>query len=137
MLLLNFIHLPTNHQSIVRKAKRYLEFLMHIITTAALLYKGYDEVSKHLYYPGFIILGLALIAMTVTLFWRQLKIQPRIARQTSYYVEAFGLFVTAYVFYLEQQNTYSRYCLIAAFAYCAIGFLSTRVKFGKQKKEEQ
>jgi len=114
----------------MRKAKRYLEFIMHLITTGALVYKGYDQISKHLYFPGGIILGIAAIAMVITLFWRQFKIPPRIARQTSYYVEAFGLFFTAYVFYLEDNITYCQYCLIAGFVYCIIGFLSTRIKFG-------
>ncbi|RYD90056.1 MAG: hypothetical protein EOP54_24575 [Sphingobacteriales bacterium] len=114
----------------MRKTKRYLEFVMHLVTISALLYKGVDEVRKGLYYPGSIILGLAVIAMIVTLFWRQFKIQPRIARQTSYYLEAAGLFLSGYVFYLEHHHGYSQACIIAGFAYCAIGFLSTRIKFG-------
>lgn len=103
---------------------------MHIVTISALVYKGVDEVSKHLYFPGGIILGLAFIAMVITLFWRQFKIQSRIARQSAYYIEALALFTTAYVFYVEDEIRYFQYCLIAAFAYCVIGFLSTRIKFG-------
>jgi O-antigen ligase len=113
----------------MRKTKRYLEFALHLITISALLYKGSDEVYKKLYFPGGIILGLALLAMVVTLFWKQFKIPPRIARQTSYYLEAPALMLSGYVFYLEHAMGYAQACFIAGLAYCAIGFLSTRVRF--------
>ncbi|KOS04661.1 hypothetical protein AM493_00350 [Flavobacterium akiainvivens] len=113
----------------MRRAKRYFEFFVHLIIIGALLYKGYDEVSKHLYFPGGIILGLAAIAMVTTLFWKQFKIPPRIARQTCYYIEAAALLLTGYVFYLEHNIAYMNYSIIAGLACCAVGFLSTRIKF--------
>lgn len=113
----------------MRRAKRYFEFFVHLIIIGALLYKGYDEVNKHLYFPGGIILGFAAIAMIVTLFWKPFKMPPRIARQTCYYIEAAALFLTAYVYYVEKNIAYTNYCIIAGLACCAVGFLSTRIKF--------
>jgi Ca2+/Na+ antiporter len=113
----------------MRRFKRYIEFIIHLVIISALLYKGYDEVSRGLYFAGGIILGLAAIAMVITLFWKQFKIPPRIARQTCYYIEAPALFVSAYVFYLDKQIAYFNYCIIAGLACCVVGYLSTRIKF--------
>jgi hypothetical protein len=113
----------------MRKAKRYFEFFVHLVIIGALLYKGYDEVTKHLYFPGIIILGLSAIAMVITFFWKQFKMPPRLARQSCYYIETLALLLTAYVYYLEKNIAFTNYCIITGVACAVVGFLSTRIKF--------
>jgi hypothetical protein len=116
-----------------KKTFRQLEVILHVITVATLLLKGYDEVKRGLFFPGGIIIGFAFTALIIALFWRRLYIKPRIARTACYYIEAPALLLTSYVLYLENKEFLPDIFLIAAILYPAFGFISSK-KFKKLNK---
>lgn len=63
-----------------KKTIRRVEMFLHFITVLLLLLKGYDLISRKLYYPGIIITGLAITVFIILTFWRYLKIKPKQAR---------------------------------------------------------
>ncbi len=87
-----------------KKTARKLEYFLHFITALLLILKGVDEIIKELYYPGFIILGLATTVLIVAFFWRSLKIKPKQARIICWYLESPALLVTSYMLYLEKKE---------------------------------
>jgi len=115
-----------------KKTFRKLEILLHFITAFILLIKGADELSKRLYFPGFIIIALALLILTITVFWKTFYIRPRQARHICYYLESPALLITAYVLYLENKPFLPDIFLIAAILYPAMGFISSK-KFSRIK----
>jgi hypothetical protein len=116
-----------------KKTVRKLELVLHFLTMLLLLIKGFDEISRRLYFPGGIITGLALIVLTILLFWKPLKIKPKQARIICYYVESPALLLTAYMLYLEQKEFLPHIFFIAGFMYPAVGFISSK-KFKRLKK---
>ena len=116
-----------------KKQVRRLELLLHLLTSAILLLKGFDLVQRKLYFPGGIILGLALIVLLIITLWRPLKIKPRQARVTCYYLETPALLVIAYVLHLEQKEFMPYIFFISAILYPAVGFISSK-KFKKIRK---
>ena len=109
-----------------KKTFRKLEVLLHFLTAFILLIKGGDEIGKGLFFPGFIILGLAFIILTITIFWKTLYITPRQARQVCYYLEAPALLVTSYVLYLEDKQFLPDIFLVAAILYPMVGFITSK-----------
>lgn len=109
-----------------KKTFRKLEILLHFLTAFILLLKGADEVSKRLYFPGFIIIAIALIILSITIFWKTFYIRPKQARLTCYYLESPALLITAYVLYLENKPFLPDIFLIAALLYPAMGFISSK-----------
>lgn len=91
-------------------------------------------MSKRLYFPGSIILGLALAILVITIFWKTLYISPKQARQVCYYLEAPALLVTSYVLYLEGKPFLPDIFLVAALLYPAVGLISSK-KFRENNKK--
>ncbi|AWH83624.1 hypothetical protein HYN59_00170 [Flavobacterium album] len=116
-----------------KKTFRRLEILLHVLTSVILLLKGYAEVVKHLYFPGCILLGLGIIVLSITFFWRKLNIKPKQARIMCYYIEAPALFLTAYVLYLEKNESLPHIFLLAGMLYPMLGFISSK-KFKRINK---
>lgn len=109
-----------------KKTFRKLEVLLHFITAFILIIKGVDEMSRRLYFPGAIILGLALVILTITIFWKTLYITPKQARQICYYLEAPALLITSYVLYLEDKPFLPDIFLVAAMLYPMVGFITSK-----------
>lgn len=109
-----------------KKTFRKLEVLLHFITAFILIIKGVDEMSRRLYFPGLIILGLALCILTLTIFWKTLYITPKQARQVCYYLESPALLVTAYVLHLEGKPFLPDIFLVAAMLYPMVGFMASK-----------
>jgi hypothetical protein len=109
-----------------KKTFRKLEVLLHFLTAFILIIKGVDEMSRRLYFPGSIILGLALLILVITIFWKTLYITPKTARQICYYLEAPALLITSYVLYLEDKPFLPDIFLIAALLYPMVGFLASK-----------
>lgn len=116
------------HKSKVMKKKtfRKLEVLLHFLTAFILLIKGGDELSKRLYFPGFIIIGLAFTILVIIIFWKTLYITPKQARQVCYYLEAPALLVTSYVLYLEEKPFLPYIFFVAAMLYPMVGFITSK-----------
>ena len=120
------------------KPFRLLEMLLHSITVAALLLKSFDEIAKGLFFPGFIILGLAVTAMVITFFWKQLNMAPRIARLACYYLEAPAMLITSFIFHSEQNARLSQLFLIIAISGPVYGFLtSVKKRKGRAAVQKQ
>jgi hypothetical protein len=115
-----------------KKTFRKLEVLLHFLTTFILLIKGCDELNKRLYFPGGIILGLALTILVITIFWKPLYIAPKQARIVCYYLESPALLITAYVLYLEDKPFLPHIFFIAAMLYPVTGFITSK-KFNNIK----
>ncbi len=109
-----------------KKTIRRLEIFLHILTAVILLLKGYDQLSKGIYFPAFILFGFGLLVITIILFWRQLKIRPKQARVSCYFIEAPALLVTAYVLSLEGRDSLPYIFSLASLLYPAVGFISTK-----------
>lgn len=109
-----------------KKTFRKLEVLLHFVTAFILIIKGVDEMSRRLYFPGSIILGLALSILVITIFWKTLFISPKQARLVCYYLEAPALLITSYVLYLEGKQFLPHLFFIAAMLYPMVGFLSSK-----------
>lgn len=116
-----------------KKIVRRAEVFLHLVTSSVLILKSADEFGKRLYFPGGILLGLALCVLCLLFLWRRLAILPRHARVACYYIEAPALFVTAYVFSLEQKELLTYLFLLSAILYPAVGFVSSK-KFKRIKK---
>jgi hypothetical protein len=117
-----------------KKTFRKLEVLLHFLTAFILIIKGVDEMSKRLYFPGSIILGLALVILVITIFWKTLYIRPKQARQVCYYLEAPALLVTSYVLYIEDKPFLPDIFLVAALLYPAVGLITSK-KFKENNKK--
>jgi hypothetical protein len=117
-----------------KKTFRKLEVLLHFLTALLFLLKGCDELNRRLYFPGTILLGLSLTLLTINGFWRSLRIKPRQARISSYYLESPALFLISYVLFLEKQEFMPYIFLIAAILYPAMGFISSK-KFKRIKNQ--
>ncbi len=113
-----------------KRTFRKLEALLHFLTGLVLLLKGIDLITRHLYFPASILLGLGLAIFIVNFFWRRLQIKPKQARVLCYYLESPALLVTSYVLYLEHTDNFPHIFLIAAILYPAMGFISSK-KFKK------
>jgi hypothetical protein len=113
-----------------KKTFRKLEIFLHILTATMLLLKGSDEVIKHLYFPGFILIGLGLLVILICLFWRKFSIRPKQARIMCYYFEAPALFLISYMLYLEKNEALPQFFLLAGMLYPMLGFISSK-KFKK------
>lgn len=109
-----------------KKTFRKLEMLLHFLTAFILLIKGGDELSKGLYFPGFIILGLAFVILTIIIFWKTLYISPKQARLVCYYLEAPALLITSYVLYLEEKPFLPYIFFVAAMFYPMVGFITSK-----------
>jgi membrane protein YdbS with pleckstrin-like domain len=118
------LHKPKNEMK--KKTFRKLEVLLHFITAFILIIKGVDEMSRRLYFPGAIILGLAMVILCITIFWKTLYITPKQARQVCYYLEAPALLITSYVLYLENKPFLPDIFLVAALFYPVVGFLTSK-----------
>ena len=116
-----------------KKTARRLEYFLHFITALLLILKGIDEIIKELYYPGFIIIGLAVTVLIIAFFWRSLKIKPKQARIICWYLESPALLVTSYMLYLERKEFMPHIFLLAAIMYPAMGFISSK-KFKRIRK---
>ncbi|WP_294824844.1 hypothetical protein [uncultured Flavobacterium sp.] len=116
-----------------KRTFRKLEIFLHILTSAILLLKGFDEVVKHLYFPGFILIGLGLLVLTITIFWRRLGIRPKQARIMCYYIEAPALFIIAYMLHLEKKEALPQIFILAGMLYPMLGFISSK-KFKRINK---
>lgn len=81
---------------------------------------------RGVYYPGGILLGLALTILIISIYWRRLNIKPRQARVTCYYLEAPALLLMAYVLHLEGNESLPHVFLLSAFIYPAMGFISSK-----------
>lgn len=117
-----------------KKTFRKLEVLLHFLTAFILIIKGVDEMSRRLYFPGSIILGLAVTILAITIFWKTFYISPRQARQVCYYLEAPALLVTSYVLYLEDKPFLPDIFLVAALLYPAMGLITSK-KFKDSSKK--
>lgn len=116
-----------------KKAARKLESFLHFITATVLLLKGIDEIVRKLYFPGAIIIGLALTVLVINFFWRFFKITPKQARTVCWYIETPALIVTAYMLHLERKEFMPYIFLLAAVIYPVMGFVSSK-KFKKMRK---
>ena len=116
-----------------KKTIRSIEYLLHVITVMILLLKGSMEISKGLYFPGFLLTAPAITVLSIILFWRKLNIPPKHARVASYYIEAPALLIAAYVLHLEGKELHPYFFFIAAVLYPVVGFISTK-KFKQLKK---
>ena len=116
-----------------KKTFRKLEALLHFLTALVLLLKSIDLIVSKLYFPGSILLGLAVIILIISIFWRKVGIKPKQGRIICYYLESPALLITAYVLSLEDKGNFPHIFLIAAILYPAMGFISSR-KFKKLKK---
>jgi hypothetical protein len=117
-----------------KKTFRKLEVLLHFLTAFILLIKGCDELSRNLYFPGGIIVGLAVVVIIITVFWKTFYISPKQARQICYYLEAPALMVTAYMLHLEDKAFLPDIFFCAAMLYPAMGFISSK-KFKEDSKK--
>lgn len=115
-----------------KKTFRKLETLLHFLTALVLLLKSFDLIIRGLYFPGIILLLLALIVFVISVFWRRIGIRPKAGRIMCYYIESPALLIMAYVLYLEDKNNFPHIFLIAAVLYPAMGFISSK-KFKKIK----
>ena len=115
-----------------KKTFRRLEVALHFLTASIILIKAADLLLRGVYYPGGILLGLALTIFTIALYWRPLKIKPRQARVLCYYLESPALLVMAYVLHLEGKESLPHVFLISAIIYPAMGFISSK-KFKRMK----
>ena len=111
-----------------KKTYRKLEVLLHFITAFILVIKGCDEINRHLYFPGGIILGLAAIILAINIFWRQFGIKPKQARAVCYYLESPALLITAYILHLEDKEFLPYIFFIAALMYPAMGYITLQPK---------
>ncbi|RWX00790.1 hypothetical protein [Flavobacterium cerinum] len=109
-----------------KKTFRKLEVLLHFLTAFILLLKGCDELNRGLYFPGCIILGLAITILVITIYWKKLYIKPKQARIVCYYLEAPALLITSYVLYLENKLFLPDIFFIAAILYPAMGFITSK-----------
>ncbi|GGB75640.1 hypothetical protein GCM10007424_14470 [Flavobacterium suaedae] len=116
-----------------KKAARKLESFLHFLTATLLLIKGIDEIVRKLYFPGSIIIGLALTVLVINFFWRFLKITPKQARTVCWYIETPALIVTSYMLHLEKKEFMPHIFLLAAVIYPVMGFVSSK-KFKKMRK---
>jgi hypothetical protein len=116
-----------------KKTFRKLEALLHFLTALVLLLKGVDLIARKLYFPGVILLGLAMVILVISIFWRKIGIKPKQGRIICYYLESPALLITAYVLYLENKENFPHIFLIAALIYPMMGFISSR-KFKRIKK---
>ena len=117
-----------------KKVLRKTETFLHFLTAAIILIKGYDELTKHIFFPAFILLSFGLLVLVTMLLWRPLRIKPKEARRSCYFIEAPALLVISYVVYLEGRHTVPYIFLIAAFLYPAMGFISSK-KWKKINKQ--
>lgn len=118
-----------------KKTFRKLEVLLHFLTSFVLLIKGCDELNRRLYFPGGIILGLAITILVIIIFWKPLYIRPKQARLVCYYLEAPALLITSYVLYLENKPFLPYIFFIAAMLYPAMGFMTSK-KFNQTKNTQ-
>ena len=109
-----------------KKNIRRLETLLHILTSIILLIKGYDQFTKGIYFPAFILFGFGFLVLSIILFWRKLKIRPKQARVSCYFIESPALLVTAYILSLEGRDSLPFIFSLAALLYPAVGFISTK-----------
>ncbi len=109
-----------------KKTFRKLEVLLHFLTAFVLLLKGCDELNKRLYFPGLIILGLAITILTITIYWKKLYIKPKQARLVCYYLESPALLITSYMLYLENKMFLPYIFFIASILYPAMGFITSK-----------
>jgi len=116
-----------------KRTFRKLEIFLHFLTSAILLIKGFDEIVKHLYFPGLILVGLGLLVIIITFFWRKLGIRPKQARIMCYYIEAPALFIIAYMLHLEKKEALPHIFLLAGMLYPMLGFISSK-KFKRINK---
>lgn len=116
-----------------KKTARKIELFLHFITALLLIIKGVDELTRGLYYPALIILGLALLVLIIIVFRKQLRIRPKQARIICWYSEAPALLVTSYMLHLEKREFTPHIFLIAAIIYPAMGFISSK-RFKRIKK---
>ncbi len=116
-----------------KKTLRQLEILLHILTVIILVLKAGDELSRKLYFPAFITLGLAAIVVSLLFFWKVFRLSPKQSRLMCYYIETPALVLTSYVLYLEKKETAASIAIIAALLYPMVGFVSSK-KFKKLKK---
>ena len=118
-----------------KKTFRKLEVLLHFLTSFVLLIKGCDELNRRLYFPGGIILGLAITILVIIIFWKPLYIRPKQAQLVCYYLEAPALLITSYVLYLENKPFLPYIFFIAAMLYPAMGFMTSK-KFNHTKNTQ-
>lgn len=115
-------------KKVKKKTLRQLELLLHILTAALLLLKAYDELSKRIFFPAFILLGICILLLTILFFWRLFHIPPKQARAACYYMETPALLIISYMFYLESHESIACAFLIASLIYPLVGFLSVSTR---------
>lgn len=91
-------------------------------------------MNRGLYFPGVIILGLALTILAITIFWKTFYIKPKQAREVCYYLECPALLIISYVLHLEGKPFMPDIFLIAGMLYPVAGFISSK-KFNRLRHE--
>jgi hypothetical protein len=119
-----------------KRTVRKVELFLHILTACLLLLKGYLQMSKHLYFPGLIILALGICVLTISLLWKVFRITPKEARVACYYIEAPALMIISYMLHLEDKEFAPYLFLIAGLLYPVAGFISSK-RFKKLRKPHQ
>jgi low temperature requirement protein LtrA len=109
-----------------KRTRRRLELFLHLLTTLVLLLKGFDIYKRHIYFPAFIIFGLALVIPGLLFLWRFLSMKRREARTACYYIEAPALLIISYVLHLQEKEFLPHLFLIAAVVYPVAGLISSK-----------
>ena len=110
---------------------RKTEMLLHSVIIALLLWKGVMLFMSGMHFPALLILGLSLMAMVISIYWKKFRLLPREAREACYYIEG-GVFLILYVLCNAHERNLAQLLLMAAIVFPFIGF-ATSLKTGRRK----
>lgn len=118
-----------------KKTARKIETILHLLTAVILILKGAEQIRKQVYFPSIVICILALAVLAVTFLWKPLRLRPRQAKVTAYYIESPALLLTAYALHMEGREFLPHFFIIAGIMYPVTGFIASK-RFKRIKKAD-
>ena len=113
-------------EMIMKKFLRITEILLHSVIIALVLWKGFLLFKIGLYFPALMIMGLSLITISITIYWKKLRLAPRQARQACYYLEGV-IFLILYALCTVHERNLAQVLLMAAILFPFIGFVTSLI----------
>nr|WP_322623915.1 hypothetical protein [uncultured Flavobacterium sp.] len=113
---------------------RNTEVLLHIFITAGISLLGTRLLLTDMYYPAVIILATCILTVNIATRWKKLKLYPRDARLSCYYLEGFSLLVSWATYHSNGNESLARISLIAAILLPFIGYISSLKTYRNKKR---
>lgn len=110
------------------KNRHKLTIFLHILTAFILLLKGYDKLEHHHTTGGYVLIGLGLLILLLTLAGAKAGLSHKGVTLATYSIESAALLVVFFLYLKDGKQLLPYVYLVASIMYLVAFILSVRKK---------